>query len=43
LLEQKAKELGYAEPTRPNSISLDTFRNVFTKPIDKKVNYPKTN
>ena len=43
LLEQKAKELGFAEPTRPNSISLDTFRNVFTKPIDKKVNYPKTN
>lgn len=43
LLEQKAKELGFAEPTRPNSISLDTFRNIFTKPIDKKVNYPKTN
>ena len=43
LLEQRAKELGYAEPTRPNSISLDTFRNVFTKPIDRKVNYPKTN
>lgn len=43
LLEQKAKELGFAEPTRPNSISLDTFRNVFTKPIYKKVNYPKTN
>ena len=43
LLEKKAKELGFAEPTNPNNISLDTFRNIFAKPIDKKLNYPKTN
>jgi len=42
-LEERKKDLDAVKTVNSNKISVNTFRDIFFKPINKKLQYPKTN